>query len=98
MNEKFLHFTKHSVSFGDFHLKARDAYDTYNNIKIIFKNNAGWFRSPKPIHIKDLCNDYKKLCPDMEVYHPGVIDQIFIPEIIRQLGFSVDSGGMVSFN
>ena len=37
MNEKFLHFTKHTVSFGDFHLKARDAYDTYNNIKLFLK-------------------------------------------------------------
>jgi len=98
MNKDITYYMKNRVTFNDFHLKARDAYDTAKNIKTIFKNKTGWFSSPKPIHINELCNAYKILCPDMEMYHPGVVDQILIPEIISQLGYPVDSDGMVHFN
>lgn len=96
MSKTFSDFVKSNISSGYFSLYARDAYDTYNNIRYLFKKNkGGFFSSVKPMHIDDLKQQYKILCPGMETRFPGTIDKIFNPEIIRQLGFYIDSSNMV---
>jgi len=95
MVKKFKEFIDADVSAEGFRLTARDAYDTAKNINVIFMQKTSWFRKPKPIHISELCLLYKELCPDMEAYHPGVVDKIFNPIIITKLGYPVDIEGMV---
>ena len=82
---------------NNFSLGSRDAHDTAQNIQYLFKKRTGWFSSPKPIKIDDLCKAYKELCPGMETHYPGVIDKIFNADIITLLGFPVDEHGMVHF-
>lgn len=84
-------------SAGGFTMKARDAFDTAKNIKAIFVQRTGWFQSPKPMAVPELALAYKALCPDMEIMHPGVVDKMLQPEMIRQLGFAVDGEGNVSY-
>lgn len=96
MAKSFTDFMKIQVSSEGFSLHARDAYDTYNNIRYLFKKNkGGFFSSVKPMHIDDLKEQYKILCPGMENAFPGHIDKIFTNEIITKLGFFVDTSGMV---
>ena len=95
MVKKYNEFIKIDISADGFRLGARDALDTARNINAIFIQRTGWFRRPKPIHIIDLQKLYKELCPDMDVYYPGVIEKIFHPTIIEKLGYPVDSEGMV---
>lgn len=60
MSKTFSDFVKSNISSGDFSLYARDAYDTYNNIRYLFKKNkGGFFSSVKPMHIDDLKQQYK---------------------------------------
>ena len=84
-------------SAGGFTMKARDAFDTAKNIRTVFVQRTGWFQSPKPMAVAELVAAYKALCPDMEVMHPGVVDKMLQPEMIRQLGFVVDGCGNVSY-
>ena len=99
MAESFNNFLKKNVSSGDFRLSPRDAYDTYINIRFIFKKNkGGFFSSIKPMHISDLKNEYKTLCPEMDLQFPGHIDKIFTHEILTKLGFMVDSSEMVNID
>ena len=96
MAKSFTDFMKNPVSSEDFRLRARDAYDTYTNIRYLFKKNkGGFFSSIKPMHIDDLKEQYKILCPDMENVFPGHIDKIFTNEIITKLGFFIDTSDMV---
>lgn len=95
MIKKFKDFINADVSADGFKLFPRDAYDTAKNINAIFVERTGWFRRPKPIHIDELRVLYKRLCPDMEVHYPGVVDKIFHPKIITKLGYPVDLDGMV---
>ena len=99
MAKSFNDFIKKDVFFGDFRLRSRDAYDTYINIRFIFKKNkGGFFSSIKPMHINDLKNEYKILCPEMDLQFPGHIDNIFIREILTKLGFNVDASDMVNID
>lgn len=95
MVKKFKDFINVDVSADGFKLYARDAYETGKNINLIFMSRTGWFKTPKPIHIDELCELYKVLCPDMEAHHPGVVDKIFHPAIVTKLGYPVDADGMV---
>ncbi len=97
MKRDFSYYLQNTISSNDFRLRARDAYDTAENIQHLFKKRTGWFSSPKPIHIDELCREYKILCPGMETSFPGEIDKIFNPDIITQLGFPVDENGMVHY-
>lgn len=47
--------------------------------------------------VAELALAYKVLCPDMEIMHPGVVDKMSQPDMIRQLGFAVDGNGNVSY-
>lgn len=87
------------VQHNGFILNSTDAYDSARNIEDIFLTKAKWklFKGPQPMHYMDIREAYKKYVPDMEKYHPGVIDLITQPEIIRQIGFNVDSDGMVYY-
>lgn len=98
MVKKFTDFIGEDVSAEGFTLSARDAYDTAKNINYIFLKSSSWFSSPKPVHILDLKEAYKKLVPDMELHFPGIIDKIFHPIIIRKLGYYVDPNGMVHWS
>ncbi len=98
MHKNFSYYLDNEFVNGGFRLHARDAHQTAKNISLIFTDRTGWFKSPKPIHIDELCEAYKKLVPDMEIHHPGHIDMIFHPNIISKLGFPVDSSGMVSWD
>ena len=98
MHKDMIYYSQNRVQTNDFSLRARDAYDTAVNIQHLFKKRTGWFSSPKPIHIDELCQAYKELYPGMETSLPGEIDKIFNPDIITQLGFPVDENGMVHFD
>ena len=98
MHKDMIYYSRNRVRTNDFSFKARDAYDTAVNIQHLFKKRTGWFSSPKPIHIDELCQAYKELCHGMETSFPGEIDKIFNPDIITQLGFPVDENGMVHFD
>ena len=95
MVKKFKYFINADVSADGFKLHARDAYETAKNINLIFMGRTGWFKKPKPIHIHELCELYKDLCPNMEANFPGVVNKIFHPTIVAKLGYIVDSDGMV---
>lgn len=95
MVKKFKEFLDTDVSADGFKLFAKDAYDTAKNINIIFMQRTSWFKKPKPIHINELCEIYKDLCPCMEASFPGVVCKIFHPKIITKLGYPVDVDGMV---
>ena len=97
MTKKYKDFLNLQIEYNGFKLYARDAYDVYKNIDLIFKKRCGWFQLPKSIHIEELKIEYKKLCPQMEVTWPGVVDKIFQQEIIKKL-YTVDSNGMVYFS
>ena len=97
MSRSFKNFLGANVSANGFSLATRDAYETAKNISSIFVQRAKWFRKPDPIHIDELRAAYKSLCPDMEVQFPGVVDKIFQREIVTQLGFQVDSDGLVHY-
>lgn len=87
--KNFNDFIGLNINYNGFSLGARDAYDTYKNIMYIFNKKTGWFSVVKPIHINDLKKEYKKYWPDMEIYHPGVIDKMIQVGIVKQLGFPV---------
>jgi len=97
MHKSFTDYMKINIESENFQLAARDAYDTGVNITHLFKKRTGWFSSPKPVHISELCKDYKQLCPEMETSFPGHIDKIFAPKILTLLGYPVDEDGMVHF-
>lgn len=97
MKISFNEYFGRSFSVGDFTLKARDAFETAKNIKTVFVQQTGWFQSPKPMAVAELATAYNALCPDMEIMHPGVVDKMLQPEMIRQLGFGVDGHGNVSY-
>ena len=98
MKKSFKHYASIDIEANNFRLGAKDAYDTADNISLIFTERTGWFKKPKPIPIDELCLAYKDLCPDMEIHFPGVVDNIFQPEIITKLGYPVDSNGYVHFD
>ena len=95
MVKKFTDFLGEEISANGFSLKARDAHQAAKNINYIFIKRSSWFSSPKPIHIHELMEEYKRLVPDMEIHFPGVVDKIFHPGIITKLGYPVDANGMV---
>jgi len=95
MTKSFRDFLNEDVSADGFSLTPRDAHDTAKNINTIFMQRTGWLSSPKPIPLKELREAYKNLCPNMEKYHPGVVDKIFHPKIITKLGYPVDVNGLV---
>ena len=97
MHKSFTDYMKINIQSDGFQLGPRDAYDTGVNITHLFKKRTGWFSSPKPVHISELCKDYKDLCPGMETSFPGHIDKIFTPKILTLLGFPVDEDGLVYF-
>lgn len=98
MAKKFKDFLGEEISANGFSLQARDAHDTAKNINYIFIKHSSWFSSPKPMHIRELREEYKRLVPDMELHFPGVVDKIFHPDIITKLGYPVDSNGMVHWS
>lgn len=49
------------------------------------------------MHYLNLREEYKKLVPEMERHHSGVIDLIVQPEILIQIGFNVTADGMVEY-
>jgi hypothetical protein len=98
MKKNFQYYLSIDIEAEGFKLGAKDALTTAENIMLIYTERTGWFSKPQPIHISELCILYKELCPDMEIYVPGVVDKIFHPEIITKLGFPVDSNGMVHFD
>ena len=98
MKKNFKHYCSIEIEANGFRLGPKDALDTASNIQILFSERTGWFKPPKPIHISELCREYKELCPDMEIHVPGVVDKIFRPEIITKLGFPVDKNGMVHYD
>jgi hypothetical protein len=93
----FNNYFGRTFSAGGFTMKPRDAFDTAKNIKIVFVQRTGWFQSPKPMAVAELAAAYKALCPDMEIMHPGVVDQMLQPAMIRRLGFAVDEDSNVSY-
>jgi hypothetical protein len=93
----FRDFLDEDVSANGFRLGARDAADTAKNINMIFVQRARWFSLPKPIHIDELREAYREMCPGMDLHYPGVIDKIFRPDIVRKLGYPVDTAGMVHY-
>jgi hypothetical protein len=95
MVKRFRELLGEEISANGFTLKAKDAHDFAKNINFLFMQRSSWFSKPKPIHIAELCKLYKELCPDMEMYFPGVIDKSFHPTIITKLGYPVDALGMV---
>ena len=97
MLRSFKDFVGLNIEANGFRLGTRDAYDAAKNIGIIFVERTSWFKRPKPIPIDELRSAYKILCPGMERQFPGVVDQMFQTEIISQLGYQVDSAGMVHF-
>lgn len=97
MKIKLTDYMGKSIEHMEFQLKPRDAYDTARNIEDIFLKNAKWFRRPDPMHYLELRRQYKEYRPQMEQLHPGIIDLMTQPEIIRQLGFPVDDKGIVSY-
>ena len=97
MSRSFKDFINLNVNANGFSLGARDAYETAKIISSIFVQRAKWFRQPEPIHLDELRDEYKKLCPGMEREFPGVVDKIFHREIIAQLGFTVDAAGLVYY-
>ena len=97
MGRSFKDFVGVNVNANGFSLGARDAYETAKNISSIFVQRAKWFRQPDPIHLDELRDAYKNLCPGMEQHFPGIVDKIFQREIITQLGFSVGASGLVQY-
>lgn len=97
MKIRFTDYLDKHIEHNGFILKPRDAYDTAVNIEQIFLLNSSWFRRPKPMHYLVLREKYKKHVPMMEAMHPGVVDQMIQPPILRQLGFPVDEGGLVEY-
>ena len=87
-----------NIQHGDFQLTFADAKQTAKNIERIFVAGASWFSIPKPISIVHLEQEYRRLCPSMEVTFPGVIAKMMQPEILRQLGFPVSVDGLVHWS
>lgn len=98
MVKKFRDFLGEDISAAGFSLAARDAADTAKNINFIFLKKCSWFSSPKPMHINELKEEYRRLVPDMDIQFPGVIDKIFHPDIISKLGYPVDANSMVHWS
>lgn len=98
MVKKFKDFLGEDISANGFTLHARDAHQAAKNINYIFLKHSSWFSTPKPMHIHELREEYKRLVPDMDIHFPGVIDKIFHPDIIRKLGYPVDSNSMVHWS
>jgi hypothetical protein len=98
MVKKFRDFLSEEISANGFSLKARDAHDAAKNINYIFIKRSSWFSAPKPMHISELCAEYKQLVPDMEIHFPGVVDKILHPDIVTKLGYPVDANGMVHWS
>lgn len=97
MKIKLENYIGKAIQYNGFNLKPRDAYDSACNIEYIFLKKAGWFKSIKPMHFLNLREEYKKLVPEMERHHSGVIDLIVQPEILIQIGFNVTADGMVEY-
>ncbi|AMO24692.1 hypothetical protein GCM10027034_09730 [Ramlibacter solisilvae] len=87
-----------NVQHGDFQLTFADAKQTAKNLESIFVARARWFSLPKPISIDLLEQEYRRLCPDMEVMFPGVVAKMMQPEILRKLGFPVGADGLVHWS
>lgn len=98
MRVKLNDFLGKNIEHNGFTLKPRDAYDSARNIQYLILKKSRWFKGPEPLHYLTLREDYKKYLPDMERYHPGVIDLIVQPEVLRQMGFPVDDKGMVRYS
>lgn len=97
MKIRFKDYLEKNIMHEGFKLSPRDAFDSAKNIEAIFIKNARWFIGFKPLHYTEIRSQYKKLLPLMEINHPGVVDKIVQPEIIRQLGFIVHDNGMVEY-
>ena len=91
MAKKFKDFLNKNIEHNEFKVYARDAYDAYNNIRIIFKSKrVHMFSTLKPIQHNELVAAYKELVPAMEVHHPGVIDKLLQKELLIKYGFKLD--------
>ena len=75
-----------------------DAKQAVKNIESIFVARASWFSIPKPIPIALLEQEYRYLCPNMEVMFPGVVAKVMQPAVLRQLGFPVSTDSMVHWS
>ncbi len=96
--KKYKDFLGEDISANGFSLSPRDAHQTVKNINLIFMARTGWFSKPPRLHIWELKQAYIKLVPDMEIHFPGVINQIFQPEILKKLGYTVDETNMVHWS
>jgi len=96
MTKSFKDFLNKDIKHDGFKVYARDAYDTYTNIRIIFKSKrTHLFSKLKPLQHNELVAAYKELVPAMEVHHPGVIDKLLQKELLIQYGFDIDESGNV---
>ena len=80
--------TNWGVSAGGFELPARDAYEMYKYIWDVVKfREGGVFRAKKPPQTyKEMAEDWAEANPHMA----HLKDSFWQPEIIRQLGFTIN--------